>query len=929
MPAGGTSSVATTNTPSVSISYTYTPVDTWAQLATGTTSGEPPASMGSAMAYDGATGQQLLFGGYNSSGGGSSFQGTWSWNGSQWAVLAPASSPSARAFTQTAYDPATHQLVLFGGQDNTAFYGGTYLWDGSNWSKALAASATDTATTPSNRAFGAIAYDPASQQLVLFGGQYDTANGPVAYGGTWTWNGSTWSKLAPATSPSARYGASMAYDAATGTLVLFGGTTGQPGSFGGTWSWNGTTWAKLSSSGPSPRFGASMVYDPALGQVLLFGGTTESVGNTGTISYPMYGGTWAWDGSAWAKLAPAASPASRFAAAMAYDPATGQPLLFGGSTSFAGAYRQGTWDFQTAPGAPTSVTASPGDQSAYVAWAAPPNGGTAITSYTVTPSPGCASCSGLTVIGNPAATHTAVSGLTNGTSYTFTVTATNIVSSGGPSSSSNAVVPAVPGAIQAPTTTMFTSSDVLPASPTSGQPATFTATVRPTSGGGTPTGAVTFDATPAGSSSATDLCTATLPSSGTASCSATLSSAGSPYSVTAVYSGDANFTGSTSSPAVGVTVRPASPTTTTFTSSDVSPASPTSGQPVSFTAAVRSSSGSGTPTGTVAFDATANGSTSPTALCTAQVSSSGIASCQATLSSTGSPYSVTATYSGSNSFAASTSSPPVTVTVQPSPTPSQPVTAPTGQGYFEVASDGGIFTFGDAAFHGSMGGKPLNAPVVGMAIDPATGGYWEVAADGGVFSFDAPFYGSMGGKPLNKPVVAMAATPNGGGYWLVAQDGGVFTFGDAGFYGSMGGKLLNKPVVGMAATPNGGGYWLVAQDGGVFTFGDAGFYGSSAGVVSATGGTDTVDLAPAPDGKGYWLVSANGAVGAFGDAHSYGSAASYRLNAPVVGMASTPNGRGYWEVASDGGIFTFGNAGFYGSMGGKPLNKPVVGMAVS
>ena len=43
-----------------------------------------------------------------------------------------------------------------------------------------------------------------------------------------------------------------------------------------------------------------------------------------------------------------------------------------------------------------------------------------------------------------------------------------------------------------------------------------------------------------------------------------------------------------------------------------------------------------------------------------------------------------------------------------------------------------------------------------MAADPATGGYWEVAADGGIFSFDAPFYGSMGGKPLNQPVVGMS-----------------------------------------------------------------------------------------------------------------------------------------------------------------------------
>ncbi len=110
-------------------------------------------------------------------------------------------------------------------------------------------------------------------------------------------------------------------------------------------------------------------------------------------------------------------------------------------------------------------------------------------------------------------------------------------------------------------------------------------------------------------------------------------------------------------------------------------------------------------------------------------------------------------------------------------------------------------------------------------------GYWTVASDGGVFTFGSMgFYGSMGGKPLAAPIVGMAATPSSRGYWLVASDGGVFAFGDAGFHGSTGAIHLTKPVVGMAATPDGGGYWLVASDGGVFAFGDAGFYGSTGAI---------------------------------------------------------------------------------------------------
>ncbi|MDA8375355.1 MAG: hypothetical protein M0Z91_14095, partial [Actinomycetota bacterium] len=75
---------------------------------------------------------------------------------------------------------------------------------------------------------------------------------------------------------------------------------------------------------------------------------------------------------------------------------------------------------------------------------------------------------------------------------------------------------------------------------------------------------------------------------------------------------------------------------------------------------------------------------------------------------------------------------------------------------------------------------------VGIAPTPDGKGYWLVASDGGVFSFgDAGFYGSLGGTTLNKPVVGIAPTPDGKGYWLVASDGGVFSFGDAGYLGSL------------------------------------------------------------------------------------------------------------------------------------------------
>jgi hypothetical protein len=245
-------------------------------------------------------------------------------------------------------------------------------------------------------------------------------------------------------------------------------------------------------------------------------------------------------------------------------------------------------------------------------------------------------------------------------------------------------------------------------------------------------------------------------------------------------------------------------------------------------------------------------------------------------------------------------------------------------GYWLVAADGGIFTYGDAEFRGSAGDLPLVKPIVGMSAPSTGAGYWLVASDGGIFAFGSvPFLGSMGGHPLNKPIVGMAATPSGQGYWMVASDGGIFAFGDAGFFGSTGAMTLNKPIVGMAPTPTGKGYWLAASDGGMFSFGDAGFFGSTG---SMTLNSPIVTMAPTPSGQGYWLAAADGGMFTFGDAGFFGSTGSMKLNQPIVSMTPTGLGGGYWLVARDGGIFSFGDAGFFGSAGAIKLNSPIVGM---
>jgi len=260
-------------------------------------------------------------------------------------------------------------------------------------------------------------------------------------------------------------------------------------------------------------------------------------------------------------------------------------------------------------------------------------------------------------------------------------------------------------------------------------------------------------------------------------------------------------------------------------------------------------------------------------------------------------------------------------TTPPGSIPPCSVPAAAFTGYRLVGADGGVFAFGDAPFCGSMGGRRLAAPVVGIVSSPVSGGYWEVASDGGIFAFGgAGYFGSMGGRRLAAPIVGMAATPDGLGYWEVASDGGIFAFGDAGFSGSMGGRHLDKPVVGMAASTEGDGYRLVGADGGIFAFGDAPFDGSMGGRHLAK---PVVGIVDDTNTGGYWEVAADGGVFAFGGAPFLGSVGS--LAAPVVGMSETSDGSGYRLVATDGGIFAFATT-FDGSLGGSRLDKPVVGI---
>ena len=215
--------------------------------------------------------------------------------------------------------------LLFGGFDGSASYflGDTWTLEEGGWLQLNPANA------PSPREGPGMAYDAATGTFVLFGGCLRGEGGGAGTNrtdsnDTWIWDGKTWTQVFPPISPPGRRFDSqgMAYDRRSATVVLFGGITAADTVMGDTWTWNGKTkaWTRSPVTGPSPRR-APIVYDDATGTVILFGGddVTRS-----------FSDTWEWTGSSWLQRFPAASPSPRGMPSMAYDAAIHQVVLFGG-----------------------------------------------------------------------------------------------------------------------------------------------------------------------------------------------------------------------------------------------------------------------------------------------------------------------------------------------------------------------------------------------------------------------------------------------------------------------------------------------------------------------------------------------------------------------------------------------------------------------
>ncbi len=242
--------------------------------------------------------------------------------------------PQARAHATMAFDARNHVFVMFGGVLRDM---GTTLTSDETWTGALRTCQPDSipdsvpcmtwtratpAMHPSPRFGQAMAYDAARGETMLFGGG-DNSGTPTTFEDTWSWDGQTWRVLPVAVHPSQRLHARMVYDSRRQRIVLYGGQTLNPNEnmlLTDTWEWDGSVWTEIPiAKHPGAQVSAAMAYDPVRGVTVLFG-ASNVVG---------VGSTWEWDGVEWLER-DATPPPAREGAAFAFDPVLGMLVLFGG-----------------------------------------------------------------------------------------------------------------------------------------------------------------------------------------------------------------------------------------------------------------------------------------------------------------------------------------------------------------------------------------------------------------------------------------------------------------------------------------------------------------------------------------------------------------------------------------------------------------------
>jgi hypothetical protein len=284
-------------------------------LRVGTTYSPGPRSL---MVFESAPEHNAawLFGGLNA------FGDLWKYANGNWQRVAAENQPSTCLFPAGTWDSARKRLVIVCNDSSV------HEWDGESWT---AFPSLD--KKPPVLQWRSFVYDPKLGRSVLYGGWSGNYSRE-----TWTWNGSTWTKVDSKKHPGFRALAMMFFDPVSQRTILYGGIgrTSQEGKlirFGDTWAFDGKDWVELTNvSSPPPRYGALIGVDPQSGLVHMVGGKDE---NEAFID-----DHYTWNGSKWSLVAANTELPARQNGGLTWDPTLERMTIFGG---FAGYYFSDLW----------------------------------------------------------------------------------------------------------------------------------------------------------------------------------------------------------------------------------------------------------------------------------------------------------------------------------------------------------------------------------------------------------------------------------------------------------------------------------------------------------------------------------------------------------------------------------------------------------
>src|SRR3989441_5407510 len=248
---------------------------TWTLLTTSIPS--PSPRVGASMTYDAADGYVVLFGGAIDTSISPGVVGdTWKFQGGVWTNITTTLGPSRGAYTPMVYDASDGYVLLTVGSVSWAFKGGLWTNIPTNCSTA--------GTCPPPRSGSSSLYDVADGYVVLFGGCCKSSSRD-GLRDTWEFHAGVWTNVTTSAGPPPRLFTTMAYDAVDGYGVLFGGVSSNPtvfpfsGTLGDTWKFAEGSWTNITTTtGPPARTLSTLAYDAADGYTLLFGGVSGTTG---------------------------------------------------------------------------------------------------------------------------------------------------------------------------------------------------------------------------------------------------------------------------------------------------------------------------------------------------------------------------------------------------------------------------------------------------------------------------------------------------------------------------------------------------------------------------------------------------------------------------------------------------------------------------